>query len=156
LERHEVTFVKYFAYGSNMDPLRMKEREVRYSQRVHAVLRGYVLKFNKAALGNPREGKGSIVPDANDTVEGALYEMPDSDLAKLDEKEGYPDHYDRISVMVELDDHSTVQAITYIAQPSMIREDLKPKRKYLNHYLAGEDILSKPYFEKLRSTETLD
>jgi hypothetical protein len=36
--------------------------------------------------------------DENEAVEGVLYEMPDSDLAKLDGAEGYRDHYHRISV----------------------------------------------------------
>jgi len=104
--------VKYFAYGSNMDPARMKKRHVSYSQRVHAVLRGYVLRFNKLAYNGPREGKGNIMKDENEAVEGLLYEMPDSDLAELDCAEGYPDHYHRISVTVELDDHAAVEAIT--------------------------------------------
>jgi cation transport regulator ChaC len=148
--------MKYFAYGSNMDPARMKKRHVSYSQRVHAVLRGYVLRFNKLAYDDPREGKGNVVQDENEAVEGALYEMPDSDLGKLDEAEGYPEHYDHLLVEVELDENTRVQALTYIAQPGMIRAGLKPRREYLDHYIAARDILSESYVQKLGSIETLD
>ncbi|GAI64849.1 unnamed protein product, partial [marine sediment metagenome] len=37
-----------------------------------------------------------------------------------------------------------------------VRDGLKPCQDYLNHLLAGKDILSKDYFEWLQGTETLD
>jgi gamma-glutamylcyclotransferase len=148
----------YFAYGSNMDAQRMKDRRVQFSQRIHAFLKGYALRFNKLATKDAQEGegKGNIIRDENEVVEGALYEIPESDLKKLDHAEGYPNHYDRLPVEVELEDGRKVQALTYIAQPRMIREGLKPTREYLSHYLAARDILSEACIQKLRSIETLD
>ena len=138
-----------------MDPKRMKKRNISFSQRIHAVLRGYILKFNKVATGNPKEGYANIVPDEKG-VEGALYDISDSDLSKLDRYEGCPTHYERVEVKVQLDDGQEVEAVTYVAQPDKVREGLRPSRGYLDHLLAARDILSKSYYRKLESWETLD
>jgi cation transport regulator ChaC len=152
--------MKYFAYGSNMDPLQMKEANVPFSERWRAVLTGHVLRFNKVATRHDAqegEGKGNIVEKENEIVEGVLYKIYSSDLRGLDEKEGYPKHYNRIFVKVKLDDHHTkVRAVTYVAQPSMTRDGLKPTREYLSHYLAAREILSESYYQKLLAVETLD
>ncbi|MGQ9801370.1 MAG: gamma-glutamylcyclotransferase family protein [Candidatus Saccharicenans sp.] len=148
--------MKYFAYGSNMDPARMSAREVRFSQRVRAILRGYRLKFNKVEYRNPGEGYANIVQEEGGLVEGVLYDIPDSDLSKLDGVEGYPAHYDRIAVSVQLDDGQEIEAVTYVAQPDSIRDGLKPTREYLSHLLAAKDVLSNSYYRKLQSQETLD
>jgi gamma-glutamylcyclotransferase len=53
--------VRYFAYGSNMDPERMRERNITFSQRICAVLKGYRLEFNRVASRNPQEGYANVV-----------------------------------------------------------------------------------------------
>jgi cation transport regulator ChaC len=148
--------MKYFAYGSNMDSARMSEREIIFSQRVRAILRGYKLEFNKVADRNPREGYANIVQEEEGPVEGVLYDILDSDLSNLDKYEGYPCHYDRIKVTVELDDSRKIESVTYIAQPDKIGDGLKPTKGYLSHLLAAKDVLSDSYYRKLQSQETLD
>ena len=37
--------MKYFAYGSNMDPERMRRGRIRFSRREHAVLEGFRLQL---------------------------------------------------------------------------------------------------------------
>lgn len=149
--------MRYFAYGSNMDSERMKKRGVNYSRRECAFLKGHKLVFNKLVSYNPQEGYANIVPDENDMVEGVLYEISDSDLSKLDKYEGYPNHYGRIRVTVQLDDDQEVEAVIYIAQPDKVREGLKPSREYLKHLIiGGEGILSESYRRKLKLWKTLD
>jgi cation transport regulator ChaC len=148
--------MKYFAYGSNMDQKRMKKRGVRFSERVHAILKGYSLKFNKITSDNPKKGYANIVPDKNGIVEGVLYEIVDSDLSKLDSCEGYPQHYKRVNVKVQLDDGKGIEAVTYIAQPDKVKEGLKPSKGYLAHLLAAKDLLSEQYYKKLEACETID
>ena len=148
--------MKYFAYGSNMDPEQMKERKVNFSKRERAILKGWRLEFNKVASRNPKEGYANIVPDVEGVVEGVLYEIQDSDLKKLDECEGYPNHYYKIKVKVELDNGQKVEAITYIAQADKVKSGLKPTKEYLNHLLKGCDVLSEDYCKKLKEWETLD
>jgi gamma-glutamylcyclotransferase len=148
--------MKYFAYGSNMDAERMRERDIRFSQRTHGILKGYRLEFNKIASRNPQEGYANVVKFENGIVEGVIYEIPDSDLSKLDRFEGYPDHYDRLMIKVQLDDGQKLEAIIYIAQPDKIAEGLKPSRDYLDHLLAAKDILSESYRRKLEAWQPLD
>lgn len=75
--------MKYFAYGSNMNPERMKEREINFSEREHAILKGWKLKFNKVALRNPNEGYANIEEDNESVVEGILYTIQDADIKNL-------------------------------------------------------------------------
>ena len=102
--------LKYFAYGSNMDPERMRRRGIKFSRREHAVLEGFRLEFNKVSSRNPREGYANIVKDPEGIVEGILYEIEESDLSKLDKFEGYPLHYRRTRIYVKLDNGDKVEA----------------------------------------------
>lgn len=147
--------MKYFAYGSNMNPQRMRERKIHYTSRIQASLPGYSLKFNKVASRNPFEGYTNIVPEAKGVVEGVLYEIQEADLKKLDKYEGYPDNYDRQKVKV-LTATSQEEAIAYIACPDKIREGLKPTREYLAHLLVARDMLSEDYYLQLLCCDTLD
>lgn len=147
--------MKYFAYGSNMNPQRMKDRRIRFTSRIPASLPGYSLRFNKVASRNSQEGFANIVPAVNDVVEGVLYDIYDADLQKLDEYEGYPEHYDRQKLTV-LTAAGEEEAIAYIACPDKIREGLKPTRKYLAHLLAAKDMLSEDYYLRLLCCDTLD
>jgi len=147
--------LKYFAYGSNMNPKRMNQRGIEFLKREHATLSGWRLEFNKIASRNPNEGYANIIQDEKSVAEGIIYEIQKSDIEKLDNYEGYPNHYNRTEVMVKLDDGQEVEAITYIAQPNKIRSGLKPSKEYIGHLLKGCDILSEEYFEKLNRWETL-
>jgi gamma-glutamylcyclotransferase (GGCT)/AIG2-like uncharacterized protein YtfP len=134
-----------------MTPDRMKKREVKFLRREHgAVLKGRKLIFNKITSFNSLQGYANIEPYKNDIVEGILYEIRDSDLEKSDKNEGYPDHYKKISLKVEIDAGKEVKVITYIANSCKIRSGLKPNREYLDHLLKRCDLLSEGYCERLR------
>lgn len=148
--------MRYFAYGSNMNSERLRERGVNFSKREHAILESWMLEFNKIASRNPKEGYANIVKDKKSIVEGILYTVQKSDIEKLDRYEGYPNHYERIKVRVKLDDGEEVEAITYVANPNRVKEGLKPCREYIDHLLKGCDLLSKEYCERLRKRGTLD
>lgn len=109
----------------------MGERGIKFSRREHAILKGWRLEFNKEASSNPEEGFANIVQDKKSVVEEILYEVQDEDLDELDKYEGRPNHYERINVKVKLDNGEEVEAETYIANPSRIKNGLKPRRKYL-------------------------
>lgn len=117
--------MRYFAYGSNMDGDRLRERGVSFSRRQRAVLEGYRLVFNKRSSRNPREGYANIVKDEDGVVEGILYEIADGDIKKLDRYEGYPQHYERQKVKVRLHSGGVVEAVVYIARQEMTAEGLK-------------------------------
>jgi len=148
--------MKYFAYGSNMDPEKMRERGIGFSQRARAILKDYRLEFNKKASHNPREGYANIVSFQKGIVEGIVYEIRDADLAEVDRFEGYPNHYNRIDVKLLLKHGQAVNAVTYIACPNKVRDGLKPSREYLDHLMAGRDLLSESYRRKLEALQPLN
>lgn len=146
----------YFAYGSNISHHRMfTERNVNFTYRKFAILENYKLVFNKVSKNNCYLGFANIVESPGDIVEGALYEIYDMELSKIDKKEGYPTHYLRniISVICE---GEKISAIVYIANPTMIRDNIKPDKNYLNYILEGKDLFSSDYYNNLLETKTLD
>lgn len=137
-----------------MNPHRMQERGISFTSRRPALLEDYKLVFNK------KSSRGAftyanIEPSPGDYIEGALYEFPDHELVILDEKEGYPVHYNRTTLSVKDKNGNSIPATVFFAQPDQTVEG-KPTKEFLNHLLAGEDILSMEYFEKLRQMETHD
>lgn len=149
--------VYYFAYGSNMNPQRVRERGVAFSSREPARLPGYRLAFNKRGSTLPRgAGYANVVPDGSGAVEGALYRLEAGDLAALDECEGWPEHYRREELEVERADGSRVAAAVYVAQPRWTRAGLRPTREYLEHLLAGRDVLSPEYGDRLAATAVFE
>lgn len=146
----------YFAYGSNMNPDRMKERKAFFTDRVFARLENYKLVFDKTTKNHPDEGVGNIIPDDNSVVEGVLYEVEWDSIERLDIFEGYPTAYSREEIQVELSDGEMVDALVYIACEGQTSNGLKPSREYLSHYLKGKDLLSSEYYSFLEETETFD
>ncbi len=145
--------INYFAYGSNMNPARMRERGAHYVSRERLVLEGFSLKFNKISSSSPGAGAANIVPDDSGIVEGVLYKITVSGLISLDRFEGYPREYDRIKLYLGA---IKEEIITYIARPARIKDGLNPTRDYLSHLLAAGDVLSVSYCESLKIIQTLD
>ena len=81
----------YFAYGSNLNLARMRERCPDAVAISPAVLAGYKLVERTYA---------DIEIAADEYVNGALYKISDQDLANLDCYEGYPDCYLRKEILV--------------------------------------------------------
>ena len=148
--------LNYFSYGSNISSNRMlNERNIKFISRKLAILENYKLVFNKVSKKNCYLGFANIVKSEGDFVEGALYEINDSDINIIGRFEGEPNHYYRENVEVICDEQK-IQAVVYIANPVMIRENIKPDKKYLNYLLEGKDILSENYYNNLSLTKTLD
>lgn len=136
-----------------MNKDRMTERKINFSSRQFAKLAGHKLVFNKKA----KDGDftyANIIASDNDFVEGILYEFPDNEISSLDWAEGSPNHYDKIQVSVTDKNDISTTATTYVAKKDKIVNGLFPTREYLNHLLAGQDILSKPYFDTLKQVQT--
>ncbi len=147
--------MRYFAFGSNMGTEQMKERGVRFSKRLAAVLDGWRMEFSKQAARNPLEGFANIVPDPANRVEGVLYEMEAEDLAKLDVYEGYPDHYTRREIVVSCSGRQET-AVVCIAHPDKMKAGLQPSSEYLDRIQNGSDLLSDAYRDQLSNWESID
>lgn len=146
----------YFAYGSNISEYRMRnERNINFKSRKFAILENYKLVFNKVSKNNVYLGFANIIQSPKNIVEGALYEISDSDLKVIDKFEGFPKHYYRQTIEV-ICDGKKLEAIVYIANSEMIRENIKPDKKYLGYILEGKDIFTDDYYNDLLKTKTLD
>ena len=150
----KLRLVLYFAYGSNMNPERMRDRGVIFYSRQHLVVPGYELVFNKIVK-TPDAGAANIIPNEDSLVEGTLYLITWQGILNLDSYEHYPNEYDRVTLRV-LDREDENEIVTYIAHPHKTQQNLKPMRSYLEHLLEARDILSENYYNNLKKVETLD
>ncbi|MFN7161263.1 MAG: gamma-glutamylcyclotransferase family protein [Candidatus Gracilibacteria bacterium] len=143
----------YFAYGSNMNPERMKERGINFEKREVGILLDAKLVFNKKVKGIEGRTVANILPEAGSIVEGALYTTTEEDISKLDIFEGVPHHYQRYTKEIQLSTLEKIEAVVYIANEEVQGEGM-PIKEYLEHLLVGKDILSREYFERLTQVQT--
>ena len=65
----------YFAYGSNMNQLRMQGRDMRVVSLVAGWIDGFGLRFNKRSRRDDNLACANIVFARNERIEGVLYEQ---------------------------------------------------------------------------------
>ena len=140
----------YFAFGSNMNPNRMRERKAFFTERVGAKLSDYRMSFSfRRADGC---GSGNIRPERNSVVHGVLYNLEAGGLDNLDVFEKVSKGcYRREIVTVETSDGERVEATTYVVTDEFYQEGLVPRRDYLEHCLVGKDVLPAEYYDFLES-----
>ena len=116
----------YFAYGLNLNKKQILERCPDSKPMFVATLRNYKLVF----VGWSRQWRGgvaSIKPFRGERVRGAVYELSDRDLRRLDK---YEVSYNRLKVTVFDEDGEPVAAITYIKSEQS--EETQPSKEYLS------------------------
>ena len=116
----------YFAYASNLNHKQMRERCPGSKPVFRATLPNYKLVF----LGWSREwrgGKASIRLFRGEKVLGAIYDVSEQCLKRLDK---YESSYNRIKVTVFDEDGESLEAITYIQASQS--EETKPSAEYLS------------------------
>ncbi len=150
----------YFAYGSNMNAVRLfedrlKPEGVAAGERIAGRLDGWRLAFNKRGRVDGT-GAGNIVLAPGAIVHGTLNLLPPQGFDVLDRYEGVAGgHYERRTVtVVRGDSGAAVEAITYVAL--LVSDGLRPTRDYLGHLLAGRDLLPTDYYRQLSETATID
>ena len=137
---------QYFAFGSNMNPARLRQRVGDFPTPCPSVLLGYRLVFNKKADRKPGVGFANIVISNSDQVHGLLYELTNEQLEMLSAWEGVSgSHYYRTMLQVLTDGGESVRAVAYVACEDKIAHDLLPEAEYLNHLLAAREHLPPDY-----------
>jgi gamma-glutamylcyclotransferase len=145
--------MKYFAYGSNMNPERMLARDVNFKHAIPARLPDWELTFNKISSLGDGEGYANIKPQSGESCLGVLYDIDRFGLHRLDMYEGYPHHYFRREIGVFVGKRK-IKAWVYLAQSAFCEEGLKPSPQYLCHLISGAArYLPRDYFEYLRRIE---
>jgi gamma-glutamylcyclotransferase len=138
----------YFSYGTNMDPVGMRERAPGAKPLGAARLGGWRLTFTADA---PDTGYGvpHVEPDENDEVWGVLWDVTEDDMKSLDEYEGVGvSAYVRDMVAVSRGDE-VVEAITYLAQAHSYQQ---PSKEFVEQIVRGAEAHNLPaiYVERLR------
>ena len=115
----------YFAYASNLNRKQMQERCPDSKSMFTATLPNYKLVF----VGWSRElrgGKASIRLSRGEKVLGAIYEVTEECLRRLDK---YEAGYNRFKITVFNEDGEPIEALTYIRSGQL--EEAPPSKEYL-------------------------
>lgn len=117
----------YFAYGSNLHPLRLAARTPSCRALAVGWLPGHVLRFHKR--GHDGSGKCNVWPTGrvDDRVWGVVYTLAPGELEALDGFEG--ERYRRRRLMVHTR-QGVLAAATYTARAGQTDDDLVPYRWY--------------------------
>lgn len=121
--------VHYFAYGSNLHPLRLQAR-VPSAKLLGAVeVNKFKLEFNKQS--HDGSSKCNLIKSGsgNGPVYGAIYEMRPEHKDSLDRHEGKGNGYMDGRINLQLDGKE-VSCFTYFAQDSHIVDNLRPYHWY--------------------------
>lgn len=115
----------YFAYASNLNKKQMQERCPESKPLYKATLPNYKLIFADWSR-QLRGGKATIVLFRGEKVLGAVYEVSEQCLNRLDK---FETSYNRTKVNVFDEDGESVEAVTHIksGQP----QEAKPSQEYL-------------------------
>ena len=105
----------YVAYGSNLNLAQMTYRCPRAKLLGTGVINGYELQFK----GFPSSAYATIAPKEGASVPVGVWEIQPSDERSLDRYEGYPSHYFKENVPVQMQDGSQVDGMVYIMNPKM-------------------------------------
>jgi len=149
--------IYYFAYGSNLHPLRLTERVPSAELIGVATCSRHRLVFHKKS----RDGSGKCNmfysgADA-DLVYGAIYSLSAEHKAALDRVEGTGYGYtdDQISV-IHAGRHCS--CFTYLAQQSHIVDSLKPYHWYKQLVVLGAQFLDFPpaYCASIEAVESME
>jgi hypothetical protein len=153
---------RYFAYGSNLDPVQMEERCPDAAAIGAALLPGHRLAFTRSSKKRQCGVADVVVCELAETW-GVMFAITDTDLAKLDRSEGYNRVTDSGSYLwrpkqVRLQGSSEFTAVfTYIVETRESPEPL-PSRAYLGQIMSGARHWKLPgaYIEMLSKIQTKD
>jgi len=120
--------VYYFAYASNLNKKQMKERCPAARPVSIVILHHYKLAFSNWSR-KWRGGVATIQPFRGERVLGAIYELSEEDLRRLDKYEDCPASYSRINVGVNDDFGRLIEAVTYISAKRA--DEAAPSKEYL-------------------------
>lgn len=149
----------YFAYGSNMDWDQMKKRCPSARFVGAAVLRDHRLAFTRRSVQRGC-GVADAVPDQGAVIWGAVFEIADLDIGRLDAVEGYRpgrrgNAYRREErhVFVAGDDKQPLVAAVYFGQPE--NSPPLPNQEYKNLIVDGAKCWRLPddYIRQLEAIE---
>ena len=153
----------YFAYGSNMGEARIKARCSSARKISKAILKNYVLKFNKPSNDDSYKANLKDTVNASAIVYGVIYEISNEQQRELDVAEGYRSsktgevnsshkkYFPQKIEVLNIDSGLNVEVLTYIAQGEETVPNPTIYDWYLHHITSGakESGLPSEYIEEL-------
>lgn len=152
----------YFAYGSNLNWERMKNRCPSAEFYCKAFLPDYRIEFTRESS-KLNCGVADIIWDENNKAYGVVYKIDEDDLGRLDKREGYMPQrdincYKRIEIMVfkEDNDEEPITVFTYEVEKKEFGK-YKPNNDYKNLIVDGAKHWDFPerYINFLENIETM-
>jgi hypothetical protein len=143
---------QYAAYGSNLHPLRLQKRVPSTRLLGVSFVSGYELRFNKKS---DIDGSGKCSINHGDgIVHLAVFEIKAEEKVILDRCEGLGRGYEEISI----DLRHFGSCLTYIANPAVVDETLRPTDWYKEMVLLGcrSHDFPKEYIRSIEITRSIE
>lgn len=146
----------YLAYGSNLHPLRLRERVPSATVLGTVELRGRKICFSKRSVDG--SGKCTVLAgDASQIAHGAVFRIDEADRPALDRAEGLGNGYEEQRATLNFEDR-LVQVFFYVATADHLEASLRPYRWYKELVLAGARYYRFPpeYVAGLEAVPSID
>lgn len=127
------------AYGSNMHRDRLEARVGPVSSYQTGTLPGFRLTFNKLASQSQHGYANVVYTGLDEHCPAMAYSLRPEQVNVLDQFEGVPNHYLRVSLPFETSAGERIWAHGYLAHPDRLRFDLRPTPDYLQYLQMGYD-----------------
>lgn len=126
----------YFAYGSNLHPLRLRRRVPSSRPLGTAVLPDHALRFDKRSVSDG-SGKCRIAAQTGSRVHGVLFSLRADERPNLDAAESLGVGYFLEHIQVLTAQGEPVRAFTYVANPERVDATVQPFCWYRDIVAAG-------------------
>ncbi|SMO70274.1 gamma-glutamylcyclotransferase family protein [Gracilimonas mengyeensis] len=148
----------YFAYGSNLHPLRLRERLGKSEAHGRGRLPMARLLFNKSARDGSGKGNIAFTENLLDEVFGSIYKLSKKQERLLNRYEALGHGYHKIDVGVELDDKREITCFTYQAMPGYTDPEILPYNWYKQLVYLGAEYMEfpEPYLQKIQQTPSIE
>ena len=144
----------YFAYGSNIDT----DHFIKFISKDHikviggAYINNHIFKYRKIKTSRLRSGVANIEQRIYSRTYGVVYFIDDdTDLEKLDKKEGYINEcnvnnkYNRIIIQATLiNSNKQIKCFSYQINERFKSNESKPRLEYINYLKRGNKIHKLP------------
>ena len=142
----------YFAYGSNLHPLRLEKRIGKAEIIATGELPNAKLLFSKKGKDNSAKCTIRIDKEINKKVFGVIYKISRKQKSVLDNYESLGKGYTEEEIMVHAIDGKQYNCFTYIAMEKYIKDDLSPFDWYKELVYLGAiyNNFPKKYIKKLK------
>ncbi len=149
-------WIRYFAYGSNMHPARLRERTPSCRRVGVASLAGYTLRFNQRSTGDG-SAKCNIETSPGERVLGVVFDLLAVERPSLDRAEDLGRGYllQELEVLV---DGSREPVSCYVAAPGAVSEGIRPFRWYRDIVLHGarQHRFPEQYLARIAATPVIE